>query len=306
VIVALYHERRVLARLVEAITAIDYPPPKLDVKFVIEADDEEMHQALDGMRLPAIFEVIVAPPGEPRTKPRALNVALPLARGDIVAIYDAEDVPHPNQLRLAVKTFARVPLNVACLQARLVIDNTDDTWITRFFTIEYATLFDVINPGLSRLDMPIPLGGTSNHFRRSVLQRLRGWDAWNVTEDADLGIRLVLAGYRVGDLPSPTIEEAPSNLGAWINQRTRWMKGFMQVCVTHSRQPLRGLRSLGPARFFGALTMTFGTVAAALGYPFFTVLSIKDLVDQSRSRLKSLHREVRNNHDGARTYILFP
>ena len=193
-----------------------------------------MHEALAAIRLPGMFEVIVAPPGPPRTKPRALNVALPLARGDFVTVYDAEDVPHPNQLRLAVETFARVPLDIGCLQARLVIDNTGDSWVTRFFTIEYATLFYVINPGLSRLDMPVPLGGTSNHFRRNVLQRLRGWDAWNVTEDADLGIRLALAGYRIGDLPSPTLEEAPATLDAWMNQRTRWMKGFMQVCVTHS------------------------------------------------------------------------
>jgi cellulose synthase/poly-beta-1,6-N-acetylglucosamine synthase-like glycosyltransferase len=246
-----------------------------------------MQEAVRAMRLPNIFEVIVAPPGAPRTKPRALNIALPLARGDIVAIYDAEDVPHPHQLRLAVETFARVPLNVGCLQARLVIDNTEDSWVTRFFTIEYATLFDVINPGLARLDMPVPLGGTSNHFRRSVLQHLRGWDAWNVTEDADLGIRLVMAGYRVADLPSPTLEEAPASLRAWMKQRTRWMKGFMQVCVTHSRRPFRGLRSLGPARFFGAVTMTFGTVAAALGFPVFTVLSIKGLIDQSLFRAQT-------------------
>jgi glycosyltransferase XagB len=147
-------------------------------------------------------------PARPRTKPRAPNIALPLARGEFVAVYDAEDMPQPDQLRLAVETFAREPVNVGCVQARLVINNTEDSWITRFFTIEYATLFDVINPGLANLDMPVPLGGTSNDFRRSVLQRLRGWDAWNVTEDADLGIRLFMAGYRVADLPSSTLEEA--------------------------------------------------------------------------------------------------
>jgi cellulose synthase/poly-beta-1,6-N-acetylglucosamine synthase-like glycosyltransferase len=114
-----------------------------------------------------------------------------------------------------------------------------------------------------------------------VLQRLRGWDAWNVTEDADLGIRLALAGYRVADLPSPTLEEAPATLDAWMKQRTRWMKGFIQVCVTHSRNPFRALRTLGPARFFAAVTMTFGTVVGALGYPVFTVLSVKGLIDQS-------------------------
>jgi cellulose synthase/poly-beta-1,6-N-acetylglucosamine synthase-like glycosyltransferase len=287
-IIALYREQRVLARLVEALTALDYPAAKLDIKLVVEADDEEMHEAFSAITLPGSFQVIVAPPGAPRTKPRALNVALPFAGGDYVTVYDAEDVPHPNQIRLAVETFARVPLDVACLQARLVIDNTDDSWITRLFTIEYATLFDVINPGLTRLDMLVPLGGTSNHFRKSVLQRLGGWDAWSVTEDAELGIRLAVAGYRVADLPSATLEEAPATLKAWMKQRTRWMKGFMQVCITHSRKPLRTWRSLGTARFFGAVTMTFGTAVAALGYPFFTLLSIKGLVDQSLFRAETL------------------
>jgi cellulose synthase/poly-beta-1,6-N-acetylglucosamine synthase-like glycosyltransferase len=274
VIVALRRERRVLARLVAALEALDYPKPKLDIKLVTEADDAEMAEALAGTALPGHFEVLVALPGEPRTKPRALNVALPLARGELVTVYDAEDVPDPDQLRLAAAAFARAPRDVACLQARLVIDNTDDNWLTRFFTIEYATLFDVINPGLALNDLPIPLGGTSNHFRTAVLRDLHGWDAWNVTEDADLGIRLALAGWRVLDLPSSTLEEAPANLGAWLRQRSRWMKGFMQVAITHSRHPLEALRALGPARFFAAVTLTFGTVAAALGYPLFTVLAL--------------------------------
>jgi cellulose synthase/poly-beta-1,6-N-acetylglucosamine synthase-like glycosyltransferase len=254
---------------------------------VIEAEDEEMRAALAALPIPARFHVVTAPPGMPRTKPRALNIALPLARGEFVTVYDAEDVPHPGQLRLAVDTFARAPLDLGCLQARLVIDNTEDGWVTRFFTIEYATLFDVINPGLAALDLPVPLGGTSNHFRRSVLQRLHGWDAWSVTEDADLGIRLALAGYRVGDLPSPTLEEAPATVTAWMRQRTRWMKGFMQVCITHSRRPFRALRMLGPARFFGAVTMTFGPVVAALGYPFFTVLSLIGLIDGTLFRAEA-------------------
>lgn len=279
VIVALRRERRVLARLVAALEALDYPKPKLDIKLVIEADDAEMADAFAHIALPGHFEVIVAPPGEPRTKPRALNVALPLAQGELVTVYDAEDVPDPDQLRLAAATFARAAPDVACLQARLVIDNTEDNWLTRLFTIEYATLFDVINPGLALNDLPIPLGGTSNHFRADVLRDLHGWDAWNVTEDADLGMRLALAGWRVLDLPSSTLEEAPGNLGAWLRQRSRWMKGFMQVVVAHSRHPLEALRALGTARFFAAVALTFGTVATALGYPLFTALALHGLYD---------------------------
>ena len=278
VLVALHREDRVVPKLVRALEALDYPAPKLDVKILIETNDRETAEALAGLRLPGFVEVITVPPGEPRTKPRALNVGLALARGEFLVIYDAEDVPDPGQLRLAVSTFRRSEPDLACLQARLVIDNSADGLLTRFFAVEYATLFDVTNPALVCFDLPVPLGGTSNHLRTAVLRELGGWDAWNVTEDADLGLRLAAAGFRVGDLPSATLEEAPRHAGSWLRQRTRWMKGFLQVSVVHSRRPLRNLRRLGPVRMFGAAAVTAGTVASALAYPFLVVLAIDAVV----------------------------
>jgi len=168
----------------------------------------------------------------------------------------------------------RVQLRVACLQARLVIDNAADSWVASLFAVEYATLFDAINPGLAALDCPVPLGGTSNHFRTAALRNALGWDAWNVTEDADIGIRLARLGYRVADLPSKTLEEAPVTLGAWMRQRSRWMKGYIQTCITHSRTPVLAWRELGFWRFATGLTLTFGTVLSALGYPIFTLVCL--------------------------------
>jgi cellulose synthase/poly-beta-1,6-N-acetylglucosamine synthase-like glycosyltransferase len=272
IIAALYREKRVAAKLIHSLSRLDYPAAKLDIKLVLEADDRETLAALRAIDLPGNVEIIVAPKGEPRTKPQALNVALPLARGRLTVIYDAEDVPDPGQLRLAVARFAGLPLNVACLQARLTIDNTGDSWLTRLFTIEYAALFDVFNPGLAEIGSPIPLGGTSNHFRTSVLKAIHGWDAWNVTEDADLGIRLARLGYEVRDLPSSTLEEAPITLGVWMRQRTRWMKGFVQTATNHSRKPWVLLRQLGLWRFYGALVLIWGTVLSALVYPLFSAL----------------------------------
>jgi cellulose synthase/poly-beta-1,6-N-acetylglucosamine synthase-like glycosyltransferase len=209
VIVPMRREGRVLARLIGSLEALDYPRPKLQTVLVTESDDREMAAALSEIRLPSHFEVVVAPPGKPQTKPRALNVVLPLARGEFLTVYDAEDVPDPDQLRLAAATFARSAPEVACLQARLVIDNTDDNWMTRLFTIEYATLFDVINPGLAAIDLPVPLGGTSNHFRTEILRQLHGWDPWNVTEDADLGIRLALAAIACATSRRPRSRRRP-------------------------------------------------------------------------------------------------
>jgi len=272
IIVALYREKRVASRLVAALERLDYPAAKLDIKLVLEADDHETMAALDAIERPGNIEIIVAPPGQPRTKPRALNVALPLARGRFTVVYDAEDVPDPEQLRLAVSAFARMRADVACLQARLTIDNTDDSWLTRLFTIEYAALFDVFNPGLAEIGSPIPLGGTSNHFRTAVLKRVHGWDAWNVTEDADLGIRLARLGYRIADLPSSTLEEAPSTLNAWLRQRTRWMKGYLQTGISHSRNPASSLSQFGFWRFYAGMALTAGAVLSALVYPFCTGL----------------------------------
>lgn len=274
IIVALYRERRIASRLIAALKRLDYPKAKLDIKLVLEADDHETMTALKALRLPGNIEIIVAPLGEPRTKPRALNVALPLAHGHFTVVYDAEDMPDPAQLRAAVRAFSHVSADVACLQARLTIDNTDDSWLTRLFTIEYAALFDVFNPGLAEIGCPIPLGGTSNHFRTAVLKRIHGWDAWNVTEDADLGIRLARMGYRVADLPSSTLEEAPITFSVWMRQRTRWMKGFMQTSISHSRKPVSALSQLGFWRFYASMALTGGAVLSALIYPFCTMLVI--------------------------------
>ncbi len=261
IIAPLYREAKVAGRLIDALEAIDYPKARLDIKIVVERDDLETLTALARMRLPARYDVIVAPPGAPATKPRALNVALPFARGDLVVIYDAEDTPAPDQLRRAAARFRADP-DVDCLQARLVVDNIDDSWLTRMFAMEYAALFDIINPGLAALDAPIALGGTSNHFRAEVLRRVGGWDAWNVTEDADLGLRLARFGRRVGALDSDTYEEAPADFRNWFGQRRRWLKGWMQTLAVHTRAPRRLFRELGATRALAALALMLG---AALG-----------------------------------------
>lgn len=278
VLVALYREARVVPRLVAALARFDYPAAKLDLKFVVEADDAGTIAALARIPLPARFEVIAVPDGVPRTKPRALNVALSLARGDLLVVYDAEDVPDPGQLRLAAEIFATAPPSTACLQGRLVIDNPEDSWIARCFAIEYAGLFDVLNPALAHWHLPMPLGGTSMHVRTEVLRRLHGWDARNVTEDADLGMRLACAGYDVGDLPSATIEEAPIKFRSWLHQRIRWMKGFLQTSVTHGRRPLETCRRLGGLDALCAATLLPGAVASALIYPVFIVWAVADFL----------------------------
>jgi len=264
IVVALHKEARICQALAERLQAIDYPRSKLDIKFVIEGDDDETRRALEALHLPPLFEIIVAPPGQPRTKPRALNIALPFARGDYLCVFDAEDAPDADQLRLAAARFAAAEETLACLQARLVIDNSADNALTKLFAIEYAALFEVQNAGLADCGHPLPLGGSSNHFRLSALRHVMGWDAWNVTEDADLGVRLARFGYQTGVLNSVTREEAPIALAAWLKQRRRWCKGWLQTVISVTRQPLRLARELGLRRAAAVALLLTGLVLGPL------------------------------------------
>jgi len=270
-IVALYREAPAAAELIKALTALDYPPEKLDIKLVVEPDDPETLSALAKLHLRAPFVIVTAPDIRPRTKPKALNVALPFARGTFVAVYDAEDRPEPDQLRIALDAFRAADERMACVQARLTIDNTADSWLTRLFTAEYAGLFDVFLPGLAARRLPLPLGGSSNHFRTAVVREIGAWDPYNVTEDADLGMRLFRFGYRTAIVDSTTYEEAPSNFLPWLRQRTRWFKGWMQTWLVHMRHPFRLMRELGLPGFAVFQLVVGGTVLAALVHLVFAI-----------------------------------
>lgn len=276
VFVPLFREHRVLPGLVRALTRIDYPAAKLDIKLILESVDTKTIAAARSLGLPGCFEVIVVPDAQPRTKPKALNYALQFARGDFAVIYDAEDMPEPDQLRKSVAAFHAGPPNLACLQARLNYFNGQENWLTRQFAIEYTALFDGYLPTFEQLGLPIPLGGTSNHFRMPALKWLGAWDAYNVTEDADLGLRLYRRGYVCQMLDSTTLEEAPCQFTAWLCQRTRWLKGYMQTWLVHMRRPLRLWRELGTSGFLGFQIIIGGAFISALIHPHFYLLVALD------------------------------
>lgn len=264
VVAALHDEAEVMPQLVANLAALDYPADRLEGFLALEAHDHETIEAAYAADRPDWLSILVVPPGEPRTKPRALNNALARATGRLITVYDAEDDPDPMQLREAAGRFARDEAGtIACLQAPLRIRRRTHSreaspFLDRQFAVEYAALFEVVLPGMTRLGLPFPLGGTSNHFRVDILKQVGGWDAWNVTEDADLGFRLWRSGYRLGVLTRPTWETPPGALHAWLPQRNRWMKGYMQTWGVHTRQPL----SLGP-RGLLALVMTLGVSLAS-------------------------------------------
>jgi cellulose synthase/poly-beta-1,6-N-acetylglucosamine synthase-like glycosyltransferase len=253
-----------LAPLVHGLTRLDWPAAKLDIKLILEAVDVDMIAQAHALNLPGNVEIVVVPELHPRTKPKALNYALPLVRGEYLVIFDAEDRPDRDQLRRAYAAFRRGLPNLACVQAALNIYNARATWLTRQFTLEYCALFDALLPALDKLRLPVPLGGTSNHFRMSALKWLMAWDPFNVTEDADLGMRLARSGYRCAMLSSTTYEEAPLRLSSWLRQRTRWLKGYVQTWLVHMRSPRKLWRELGPRGFLGFQTVIGGTILSAL------------------------------------------
>jgi cellulose synthase/poly-beta-1,6-N-acetylglucosamine synthase-like glycosyltransferase len=266
-LVPLYREAAVATRLVRRLERLDYPRDRLEVLLVAEADDAVTQAALARADLPVWMRLVAAPPGRVRTKPRALNLALDLCRGAIVGVYDAEDAPAPDQLRRVVARFAARPPEVACLQGVLDFYNPRRSWLSRCFTLEYAGWFRVILPGLARLGLPVPLGGTTLFFRRAALEALGGWDAHNVTEDADLGIRLARRGLRTELVPTVTEEEATCRPLPWVRQRSRWIKGYMMTWAVHMRRPAQLWRDLGPAGFLGFQTLFLGTLSQALLAP---------------------------------------
>ena len=263
VLIPLRNEAAMVPQLFDAIWALDYPAARLDVIFVVEAASETTCEAVRSRLGDPRVSLVQVPDTQPRTKPKALDFAMPLCRGEFVVVYDAEDRPDPDQLWKAAARFRDEP-ELVCLQAHLVIDNADRSWLAALFAGEYSALFSVMLPALARWRLPIPLGGTSNHFRIDALRKLGGWDAYNVTEDADLGVRLARRRLRVDMLDSVTREYAPTRIEFWHGQRTRWMKGWMQTFIVHNRNPLQLVREMGLGPTLAFQVLALGMILAPL------------------------------------------
>ncbi|HEX7776258.1 MAG TPA: glycosyltransferase family 2 protein [Parvibaculum sp.] len=275
VLVPLFREAEVLPILADALKRIDYPASKLDIKLVFEETDEETYAAAKALSLPGNFEFIRVPHSLPLTKPKACNYALPFARGAHLVVYDAEDLPEPDQLRRAVAAFRLGDDRLACVQAQLNYYNWFENWLTRQFALEYASYFDLLLPMLAKFKLPIPLGGTSTHFRTHLLRAAGAWDPFNVTEDADLGMRFALLGLRTGIIRSTTQEEANCQLDNWLRQRSRWIKGWMQTYLVRMRHPIRLYRALGLRGFIGFQLIIGGSSLSSLVHPLIYLSAIR-------------------------------
>ncbi|ADI14561.1 glycosyltransferase family 2 protein [Truepera radiovictrix] len=272
VLVPVYREANIVGLLMQNLSQLDYPKEKLEILVLIEEDDPETLEAAKAAHPPDHVQFVIIPDGQPKTKPKACNLGLLFARGEYLVIYDAEDRPDADQLKKAVAAFRKGPESLVCVQGALNYFNWRENFLTRMFTLEYSYWFDYMLPGLARLGLPIPLGGTSNHFRTDRLRELGGWDPFNVTEDADLGIRAAMRGYTVGVINATTFEEANNHVGNWIRQRSRWIKGYMQTALVHARNPLRLVRAVGLKQAAGFALLIAGTPLTFLAAPLLWLL----------------------------------
>jgi glycosyltransferase XagB len=274
VLIALHREASVVEQLVDGLSSFDWPKEKLDVIFVIEEADVATRTALEAQTMAFPARIMILPPVGPMTKPKALQAALPITRGNFVCVYDAEDRPHPDQLKSAFKAFQSGRKDLACVQAPLVTWNHRESWIAGQFSLDYAIWFQLVLPGLARIGHFLPLGGTSNHFKREALVSAGGWDPFNVTEDADLALRLVRDGWRIGTIAPPTREEAPPAFRNWVRQRSRWIQGHAITVAVHARQPRSLIRGLGVGGVFSAvIALAVGPLAALLRAPMMLALA---------------------------------
>ncbi len=267
IMVPLFREREIAGRLVRRLNRLSYPRELLDICLVVEEDDLVTQATLRAANLPNWMRQIVVPRATLKTKPRALNYALDFCRGSIIGVYDAEDAPEPDQLFKVARRFHDCAPDVACLQGVLDFYNARANWLSRCFTIEYATWFRVVLPGLEKLGFVIPLGGTTLFFRHEALENIGAWDAHNVTEDADLGVRLARHGYRVELIPTLTEEEANCRFWPWVRQRSRWLKGYARTWAVHMRSPRKLWLDVGAWRFFGIQLLFLGTLSQFLLAP---------------------------------------
>lgn len=273
-LIPLYKEKReTISGLITSIKSLDYPLSKLDVKLIVEIDDSETIEAIKSLNPESFFEIISVPYSLPRTKPKACNYALRFAKGELVTIYDAEDRPDSAQLKKVIQKFSESPPEIVCVQARLNYYNRDENILTKMFALEYSSWFDFMLLGLEAMEIPIPLGGTSNHFRIEVLRELYAWDPYNVTEDADLGLRLAQKGYKTAIIDSTTMEEAPIGLKSWMGQRTRWIKGYMQTYMVHMRQAGNLFQKIGFKGILGFIFFVGAPSIVFLTVPFVFFLS---------------------------------
>jgi cellulose synthase/poly-beta-1,6-N-acetylglucosamine synthase-like glycosyltransferase len=274
ILIPAYQEEAVIGETVRWIAGMDYPADKLEVLVLVERRDIATQAAVRAVNPPPFVRIVQLPPGKPQTKPRSCNLGLMLARGDLVVIFDAEDRPERDQLRKVAAQFAAGGDKLACVQARLNYYNAARNPLTRMFGLEYAFWFDLMLVGLDRLRLPIPLGGTSNHIRTDVLRTVGGWDAWNVTEDADLGLRFASAGYTVEVSQSTTWEECPARPWAWIRQRTRWLKGYLLTLLVHTRNPVDATRRFGRLGMVSLVGIVAGTPVVSMLWPFAFVFGL--------------------------------
>ncbi len=281
ILVPVLDEPGMMQQIATSLAHINYPYQRLEILILLETRDQATMASAMNINWGAHIHLVAVPSGKPNTKARACNYGLSIARGEFVVIFDAEDKPHSDQLRTAAAIFATRDASLVCLQAPLQIHLAHNKWLQNQFALEYKILFSLALQVLSNLNMVMPLGGSSNHFHTESLRKVGGWDAFNLTEDAELSMRLAKNGFRTQMLSPPTIENAPHSLSVWFNQRTRWLTGHIQTWCIHMRHPRDTLNLIGWRNFLAFNAIILGRLFSGLlhaSYLIYLLVALPDLV----------------------------
>lgn len=283
ILAAGYLEASVAEQFVRSISSLIYPnkQSRMQVIVVLEEKDTATINAFRATKMPSYMQIMVRPKGGIMTKPAALNYVLDSGvidpRSEITCVFDMEDIPDTDQVLKAVvafnKAYADDP-SIVCVQARLSFDqNMNHNWITSMLAQDYLQHFGIILPGLSKMGLISPLGGTSNYILTHVLRHIK-WDPYNVTEDMNLAVFFRRLGLGVRVFNSVTSEEAVTSVRQFVKQRSRWIKGGIQTYIRHMRNPYLLYKDLGVLGFIGFQAIVGAPLVLNLINPIFWTLTL--------------------------------
>ena len=234
VVVPVKNEERVVGRLLKALLRLDYPQQKKEIIIVEDGSVDKTVEICKEYVKQHSNHIKLLHKSVSNGKAAALNYAIRHAKGEIIAMFDADNVPEPDILQKVVKYFE--DQSVAAVQGITRSINADENMLTKFVSYEEAVQFEVLLRGKDVLNLFVHLTGSCQFIRRNVFEDVGGWDEESLSEDTEMSVRLMEKGYNIRYAPDvQSWQENPANLAQLIKQRTRWFRGCMEVALRYGK-----------------------------------------------------------------------
>jgi len=262
VILPVKNEAGIVDRLFEALGKLNYPKSKLQLVVAEDGSTDDTLEVCKRLAKNYKYSTVVHKV-ESNGKPSALNNALKYCKGEIVAVFDADNIPEPDSFVLAVRYFANPA--VAAVQGRNLTINSEENMLTRFTAYEEAVWCDAYLGGKQQLGLFVHLKGTCEFIRQEVLEKLGGFDEKFLSDDMEISARLLENNHEIKYATEVrSWQESPSKMKTHLNQRIRWYRGTMEVAFRYGRL----LRKLDKKSLDAEITLfgPFILIASLLSY----------------------------------------